>query len=79
MAVAEHDGAYSLPHESITAGSGSSSSQQDSNDLRGGSAPTGEISGNLVNHLLKVRVVAHGENHLVSMVVLRCMIGCLHL
>ena len=31
-----------LPHESVAAGSGSSSSRQDSNSLGGGSAPTGE-------------------------------------
>ena len=47
MAVSEHDGAYFVAHESVAAGSGSSSSRQDSNSLGGGSAPTGEISGSL--------------------------------
>jgi hypothetical protein len=40
-------GHISLPHESVAAGSGSSSSRQDSKSLGGGSAPTGEISGSL--------------------------------
>ena len=40
-------GHISLSHESVSAGSGSSSSRQDSNILGGGSAPTGEISGSL--------------------------------
>ena len=78
-------GHISLPHESVAAGSGSSSSRQDSNSLGGGSAPTGEISGSLGGKDTGESPIegnsggAHGENYLVPIVVLRCMTVCLHL
>ena len=84
MAVSEHDGAYFVAHESVAAGSGSSSVDRIPTVWGGVLRP--QVRSVVVleektraSHLLKVAVEAHGENYLVPIVVFRCMTVCLHL